>query len=74
MALKEIEKRGGRTVSSISSKTTHLLLGKNGGSKKVKAQNLGIKIVEEPEFNELIKLNTIEDTKKEIVFEQGELF
>jgi len=74
LALKEIEKRGGRTVSSISSKTTHLLLGKNGGSKKVKAQNLGIKIVEEPEFNELIKLNTIEDTKKEIVFEQGELF
>lgn len=74
LALKEIEKRGGRTVSSISSKTTHLLLGKNGGSKKVKAQNLGIKIVEEPEFNNLIRFNTKEDTKKEIVFEQGELF
>lgn len=74
LALKEIEKRGGRTVSSISSKTTHLLLGKNGGSKKEKAQKLGVKIIEESEFNNLIKLNTKEEIKKEIIFEQGELF
>jgi DNA ligase (NAD+) len=71
-ALEEIEKRGGRTVSSISSKTTHLLLGKGGGSKKTKAQNLGITIVEENEFMNLIE-NKGSNTK-EILFEQGELF
>lgn len=71
-ALEEVEKRGGRTVSSISSKTTHLLLGKGGGSKKAKAQKLNIQIVEEDEFMLLISK---EETKKaKIEFEQGELF
>ncbi len=71
-ALEEVEKRGGRTVSSISSKTTHLLLGKGGGSKKAKAEKLNIIIVEEDEF---ISLISKEETKQDkIEFEQGELF
>jgi DNA ligase (NAD+) len=72
LALEEVEKRGGRTVSSISSKTTHLLLGKGGGSKKTKAEALGVKIVEEEEFLSL--LGSEEKKNEKINFEQGELF
>ena len=49
-ALEEIEKRGGRTVSSVTSKTTHLLSGKGGGSKRADAMKYGVKIVDENEF------------------------
>ncbi|MGD1822946.1 MAG: NAD-dependent DNA ligase LigA [Pleomorphochaeta sp.] len=72
LALEEIEKRGGRTVSSLSSKTTHLLLGKGGGSKKAKAEKLNIQIVEEPEFIKLLGKKDIND--EETIYEQGELF
>ncbi len=72
LALEEVEKRGGRTVSSISSKTTHLLLGKGGGSKRKKAEALGVQIVEEEEFLSLLGAEKKE--KEEISFEQGELF
>ena len=53
-ALKEIEKRGGRTVSSVTSRTTHLLSGEGGGSKRADAERLGVKIVSEDEFLSLI--------------------
>ncbi len=53
-ALKEIEKRGGRTVSSVTSKTTHLLAGEGGGSKRADAERLGVKIVTEDEFMKAI--------------------
>ncbi len=53
-ALKEIEKRGGRTVSSVTGSTTHLLAGKGGGSKRADAERLGVKIVSEDEFMALI--------------------
>lgn len=49
-ALEEIEKRGGRTVSSVTSKTTHLLSGKGGGSKRADSMKYGVKIVDENEF------------------------
>ena len=54
LALKEIEKRGGRTVSSVTSKTTHLLAGKGGGSKRAEAERLGVTIVDEEEFLRII--------------------
>ena len=54
LALAEIEKRGGRTTSSVTSKTTHLLLGKGGGSKRANAESLGVKIVTEEEFISMI--------------------
>ena len=53
-ALKEIEKRGGRTVSSVTGKTTHLLMGSGGGSKAAEAERLGVKIVNEDEFISLL--------------------
>lgn len=54
LALEEIKKRGGNTVTSITGKTTHLLCGSGGGSKRDKAEKLGVSIVSEEEFLEMI--------------------
>lgn len=53
-ALEEIEKRGGKTGSSITGKTTHLLCGKGGGGKRAEAEKRGIKLVSEDEFLSLL--------------------
>ena len=45
---------GGKTSSSVSKKTDFVLSGKNPGSKLDKAQNFGIKIIDEEEFFELL--------------------
>ncbi len=51
-----IELNGGKNVSSISAKTTFVLAGENMGPEKLKkAQNLGITIINEDEFLEMIK-------------------
>ncbi len=50
-----IEKFGGKTASSVSKKTSYVLAGEEAGSKLVKAQSLGIAIISEEEFNEMIK-------------------
>lgn len=50
-----IERHGGKNVGSISSKTSFILAGENmGPSKKEKAQQLGIKLMNEDEFLALI--------------------
>ncbi len=72
LAVKEIEKRGGRCVSSLSSKTTHLLLGKGGGSKKAKAKELNIIIIEEEKFISMLDVKKENDI--EVSYKQGELF
>ncbi|MBN2533389.1 MAG: NAD-dependent DNA ligase LigA [Spirochaetales bacterium] len=56
LSMEEVKKRGGNVTSSVSSKTTHLLAGPGAGSKLQKAQELGIKIVNEAEFIEMLKL------------------
>ena len=51
-----IEQNGGKNVGSISGKTSFILAGENmGPSKLEKAQKLGIKILNEDEFLELLK-------------------
>lgn len=50
-----IEKFGGKTSGSVSKKTTYVLAGEDAGSKMTKAQNLGVKIISEAEFEELLK-------------------
>ncbi len=50
-----IEKFGGKASSTVSSKTSYLLAGENGGSKLTKAQTLGVKIIDEQEFMKMIK-------------------
>ena len=49
-----IEKFGGKTSSSVSKKTDYVLAGEEAGSKLTKAQNLGVTIITEAEFDDLV--------------------
>lgn len=50
-----IEKLGGKTSGSVSKKTSYVLAGEDAGSKLTKAQNLGVTLITEEEFEEMIK-------------------
>lgn len=52
-----IEKFGGRVSSSVSSKTDYVLAGKDPGSKLEKAKELGIKIIDEEEFERMLEIS-----------------
>lgn len=54
-ASKIIEGFGGKTSSSVSKKTNYVLSGESSGSKLDKANALGIPVIDENEFNEMIK-------------------
>lgn len=49
-----IEKFGGKTSSSVSKKTAYVLAGEEAGSKLTKAQELGVKIISETDFDAMI--------------------
>lgn len=55
-AKKLIEDRGGRVVSSISEKTDFLIVGDKPGSKLDKAKQLGIRLLNEEEFENMLKV------------------
>ena len=54
-ATNAIEKLGGKVSSSVSKKTSYLISGEDSGSKLTKAQTLGVPILTEQEFIEMIK-------------------
>lgn len=54
-AQKLIEARGGVCQSSVTAKTTLVLAGEDAGSKLAKAQKLGIKIIDEETFKQMLE-------------------
>lgn len=50
-----IEAHGGKVSGSVSKKTDFVLAGESAGSKLDKANELGIKVITEEEFNEMIE-------------------
>ena len=52
-----IESAGGRSSSSVSKKTDYLLAGEASGSKYAKAEKLGVPILDEAAFRELLGAN-----------------
>jgi DNA ligase (NAD+) len=51
----EIERRGGRVAGSVSRKTDMIVAGEDAGSKVKKAQELGVRVVDEAGFREMLR-------------------
>lgn len=52
--IKKIEENGGVYKSGVSRELDYLIVGENSGSKKTKALSLGVKIISEKEFMDMI--------------------
>ena len=53
----KIKQLGGKTSSSVTKKTDFVVAGENAGSKLTKAQELGITVLSEKEFLDMININ-----------------
>ncbi|SHJ47106.1 NAD-dependent DNA ligase LigA [Tepidibacter formicigenes] len=61
-----IEKLGGKVTGSVSKSTTFVFAGRDAGSKLDKANDLGIKVIDEDTFDNLIVLNSKEEVENYI--------
>jgi DNA ligase (NAD+) len=51
----KLESLGAKVTGSVTKKTDYVLVGENPGSKYDKAKELGVTIISEEDYNELIK-------------------
>ncbi|WP_195940222.1 NAD-dependent DNA ligase LigA [Romboutsia sp. 1001713B170131_170501_G6] len=61
-----IESRGGKATSSVSKSTTFVLAGEEAGSKLTKANDLGVKVIDEAKFMQLTGLQSKEEVENEL--------
>jgi DNA ligase (NAD+) len=54
-AKEEVERRGGKVSGSVSRKTDFVVAGEDAGSKLKKAQELGVRILDEQAFLQLLQ-------------------
>ncbi len=73
LAIEEIQNRGGKVLSSVSTKTTSVLAGEDseGSSKYRKAKELNIPIISEQEFLAIIQPKEEEDNKKSVNYSEN---
>lgn len=62
-----IEARGGKATSSVSKSTTFVLAGEEAGSKLTKANELGVKVLDEDIFIQLTNLESKEEVQNELL-------
>ena len=60
-----IETAGGKVTGSVSKKTDFVVAGSEAGSKLEKAQQLGVRIIDEAAFLELLPVNKSQDSAKD---------
>lgn len=63
---KIVEENGGKLSSSVSKKTNFVVAGEAAGSKLDKANQLGVKVISEDDFEKLLALNDTEQVLKYI--------
>lgn len=61
-----VERLGGKATSSVSRKTSFVVVGENPGSKLRKAQQLGVPTIDEQQFLEMIKDHIPEDLRDKV--------
>ena len=63
---KILEAHGAKVTGSVSKKTTLVIAGEDSGSKLTKANELGIKVIDEETFLNLSKLSSLEEVLKSL--------
>ena len=63
---KIVEENGGKLSSSVSKKTNFVVAGEAAGSKLDKANQLGVKVISEDDFEKLLSLDDTEQVLKYI--------